>query len=78
MNTREQLDALYYVALDADRVFHVACVKQFGPKHCGDGRYASEKHNAETAAACEAFHKATQARLDAIHADRAESEEVRA
>ncbi len=54
----ETLIAKYYAAKAADDAFQAALVKQFGPTAAGDYRYLPHTHNADVAAAREAFRKA--------------------
>lgn len=47
------INRLYSEAMAADEKFQDAVVRQFGRRNAGTLRYMTNRHNAETRAACE-------------------------
>ena len=64
----KEIENLYYAHVAADDAFHAAVVRQFGKKRAGDMRYQPKLFNSATAQACEAYHQAAHAFLEAKRA----------
>ena len=62
----KKIDELYAIAQRADDEFQTAVIRQFGKRNAGLMRYASAKHNPETASASERYHIAANEAVQAM------------
>lgn len=65
--TLDQLNALYMAANQADELFQLALIAQFGLKQAGDARYHSARHNDNVKACAKVYHHACDAWRAAYH-----------